>query len=102
MSEIEDIWESVPTDAEMDSMVAASAEEAAIHVATPTERGRAFDDPARQDVATSVEDWLDLTVADDEDDGLVHRAAEHELDVEELLERQHYAFAPSTERDASW
>jgi hypothetical protein len=102
MSEIDDIWEFVPTDDELESSDSACAEEAALHVGVPAEWTRRFDDPARLDVATSDEDdWLAVTVADDEDDGSVAGEAEdeEELDVEELLERQHYASAPSSEAD---
>jgi hypothetical protein len=95
MSEIDDIWEFVPTDDELELAVSTCAEEAALHVGVPTEWSRGIDDPARRDVATSdQEEWLTPTVADDEDDGrpiVDDEERDEELDVEELLERQHYA-----------
>ncbi len=93
MSELEEIWEYLPAEDEAEPPAEECAEQAALHVAAPAEWGRRFDDPARLDVATSDEDRVVLALADDEDDGLVHTEVEHELDVEELLERQHYAEA---------
>jgi hypothetical protein len=100
MSELDDIWQFLPEE-EPEPAVQLSAEEAALHVGAPAEWDRTFDDVARRDVATAEEDWTSFIVADDEDDGVVHRDTEHELDVEEVLERQHYSFAPSTD-DPSW
>jgi hypothetical protein len=102
MSKIDDIWEFVSTDDELDATVSTCAEEAALHVGVPAEWTRRFDDPARRDVATSDEDdWPALIVADDEDDGSLTLEAddEEDLDMEELLERQHYAAAPSSDAD---
>ena len=101
MDELDDIWEFLPAEEEPEPAVELSAEEAAVHVSVPAEWGRTFDDAARQDVTTAEEDSTSFTVADDEDDGVVHRDTEHELDVEELLEQQHYSFAPFTE-EPSW
>jgi hypothetical protein len=101
MNALEDIWEFLPQEEEPEPAVQLSAEEAAVHVGAPAEWGRAFDDVARRDVATTAEeDWSSVSVADDEDDGGGHPAGEKELDVEELLERQHYSFAPSAEEPA--
>ena len=100
MSELEGIWEYLPGDDEIDSMAVPNAEDAAMQISNPAEWERAIDDPARQDVATADQDATDVTVSEDEDDGLVHRDAERELDVAELLEQQHYALGPSTEERA--
>jgi hypothetical protein len=97
MDELDDIWEFLPAEEEPEPAVELSAEEAAVHMSAPAEWGRTFDDAARRDVATEEEDWTSFIVADDEDDGVVHRDNEHEVDVEELLERQHYSFAPFSE-----
>jgi len=96
MNELEEIWQFLPQEDDIEQ-VPSCAEEAALHVVVPAEWERAFDDTARRDVATADEDWTGVIVADDEDDGAVHRDAEYEFDVEELLERQHYSFAPSAE-----
>ena len=101
MNELDEIWEFLPEEEEAEPTVEPSAEEAALHVGDPAEWGRTFQDPARRDVATAEEDPTLLAMADDEDDGVVHVDTEHELDVEELLEQQHYSFAPSTE-EPSW
>lgn len=97
MSEVEDIWGFLSIDDEIESTAEASAEEAAMQVGAPAEWQRAFDDPARREVATAEQDLVVLIVSEDEDDGVEHRGAERELDVAELLERQHLAFRPSTE-----
>jgi hypothetical protein len=101
MDELDDIWEFLPVEDEVEPLEPVSPEEAALHVGAPAEWGRTFDDPARRAVATGEEEPIALALADDEDDGLAHRDTEHEFDVEELLERQHYAFAPATE-ERSW
>jgi hypothetical protein len=95
MSEIDDIWEFLPADDELDEPVVLGAEEAAICVGAPAEWQRTFDDPARRDVATSEQDGIAVIVAEDEDDGSTPRDVERELDVAELLERQHYALRSS-------
>jgi len=97
MNELDDIWEFLPETDETGPRVQRSAEEAALHIAVPTDWGRPFDDAARLDVATAEEDAIVATFADDEDDGLLHPDTDHEFDVAELLERQHYSFAPDTE-----
>jgi len=97
MNALDEIWEFVPDEDDLESPVQPSAEELALHIDVPAEWGRRFDDPARLDVATADEDPTVLVVADDEDDGFRPAEADHELDVEELLERQHYSFAPSRE-----
>jgi hypothetical protein len=52
-------------------------------------------------VSIADEDGVALRVADDEDDGRLHRVPEREPDIGELLERQHYSFAPPGE-EAEW
>jgi hypothetical protein len=101
MSEFDDVWELLPEEEETEPTVPPSAEQAALHVGAPAEWERTFEDPAPRDVATADENWSAFSVAEDEDDGVLHREADHELDVQELLERQHYSFAPSTE-ERTW
>ena len=90
MNELEEIWEYVPIDDPVESASDLSAEEAAIQIVAPAEWQRPFVDPARRDVATADQDHVELAVADDEDDGVLHGDTDHELDVAQLLERQHY------------
>jgi hypothetical protein len=66
MSELEDLWEFVPTEDAADPAPELSPQEAALHVSPPAEWGRRFDDPARQDVATWEEDAaVYLTLAEE-------------------------------------
>jgi len=94
MNELEEIWDYLPVDDPTDdrSELASelSAEEAAVQIASPAEWQRPFDDPARKDVATADQDQIALAMADDEDDGRPDRDADRELDVADLLQRQHY------------
>jgi hypothetical protein len=101
MYELGEIWQFLPEDEAPEPEVPLSAEEAAVHVGAPAEWGRLLEDVGRRDVMTADEVTLALRVADDEDDGRPHRQPERELDVGELLERQHYAFAPARE-EAEW
>ena len=101
MNEFGEIWQFLPEDDAPEPEAPPSAEEAALRVGAPAEWGRPIEDAGRRDVTTAEDDGVDLRVADDEDDGRPHRDPERELDVSELLERQHYSFAPSAE-DAEW
>jgi hypothetical protein len=100
MYETEDMWDFLPSDDEVVEFVSLSPEESALHVAEPSEWLRPIEDPGRQDVVTADADAIAPIVADDEDDGVIHRASDREPDLEELLEQQHYAF-PASRRDAA-
>jgi hypothetical protein len=93
-----DEWEFLPTD-DADEPVELTPEEAALHVERPVE-------------GIITQPWSEM-VASDEDDGTVTRyfadeeperpssplpvdGAEHEPDLEEILESQHYAFRPES------
>jgi hypothetical protein len=101
MYELGEIWQFLPEDEAPEREAPPSAEEAAIQVGAPAEWGRPIDDAGRREVTTADEDGFTLRVADDEDDGRLHRDPERELDVGELLEHQHYSFAPPGE-EAEW
>jgi hypothetical protein len=100
MSELGEIWQFVADDEAPEPEAPACAEEDAVRVGGPAEWGRPIEDPGRLDVTTADEDAVALRFAQDEDDGLPHRAPERELDVSELLERQHYSLGPAEE--AEW
>jgi hypothetical protein len=93
MNEIEEIWDYLDVDDDLEVAAELAAEEDALHVDESPEWRQILDDPVRGD------DGPFVLVADDEDDGVIHRDDERELDVEELLERQHYAFAQATDDD---
>jgi hypothetical protein len=101
MYEFGEIWQYVPEDEASEPDAPPCAEEAAVQVGAPVEWGRPIDDAGRREVTTADEDDVVLRVADDEDDGRAHRDTERELDVGELLERQHHSFAPPG-REAAW
>jgi hypothetical protein len=101
MDELGDIWQFLPEDDADDPEAPLSAEEAAVQVGAPAEWGRPIEDAGQRDVSIADEDCVALRVADDEDDGRLHRVPEREPDIGELLERQHYSFAPPGE-EAEW
>jgi hypothetical protein len=96
MNELEDIWEFLPSADDAPS-TARAAEEEAVHVRFPSEWGRRLDDPARREVMTAVEEDTGTVFAGDEDGDSFVRDDERLLDVEELLEAQHYAFPSLTD-----
>ncbi len=89
----DDEWDYLPRDDELttgdDDDVA--AEEAALHVVEDGVTRAA--DPGRSDVAVGdAGDRADEAHFPDEDTGAPRSGEEHEPDLEEILESQHYAF----------
>jgi hypothetical protein len=75
-------------------------EVSAMHVETT--RGRALHDPGRSDVDTGTspgEEAPAVYFEDEQPDGSAPEVAEgdHEPDLEEILESQHYAFEPTAD-----
>jgi hypothetical protein len=92
---IDELWEFLPDDDDPDR-AEPSPEELAVHVVQPIDPYRQLLDAGRRDVGVgSEDDPAPLAISDDEDAGEAMDADERELDVEELLERQHYAFDAS-------
>lgn len=89
----DDEWDYVPRDDELTSGddVEVSAEEAAVHV-VDDDASRA-EDPGRSDVTVGdTDDRPAEAHFPDEDTGETAPGPEHEPDLEEILESQHYAF----------
>ncbi len=98
-----DEWDYVPRDDELTTDVDVDddlpAEEAALHV-VDDDASRA-EDPGRSDVAVGdADDGPAEAHFPDEDTGEPPAADDHELDLEEILESQHYAFPEDGEADA--
>jgi hypothetical protein len=96
----ENLWEFEPGDDEAEPAVVPSAEEAAVEVGQQAELARALADPRRREASIDVGDATpSLAMWDDEDQGDDNDDGDRQLDVEDLLEGQHYAFAPTPEND---
>ena len=96
----DDEWDSLPRDDELSGVTDdPPAEEAALHVVDgDVARVR---DPGRADVAVGPDDDGEAAAAHfpDEDTGVPVGGDEHEPDLEEILESQHYAFPADGDDD---
>jgi len=94
-----DEWDFLPTDDEPEAQVRRAAEVAALHVEA-AEALTPARDPGRAEVDLDGADATarQLLFDDEEPDtkAAVAPVDDHEPDLEELLESQHYAFAPET------
>lgn len=94
-----DQWDFVPRDDEFGDSLDRGAEEAALHVDRPVPTPAEDPGRAEVDLADHPEELLGVSYfADEEPEGASSNGSkprdEHTEDVEELLEAQHYAFAP--------
>lgn len=96
----DDEWDYLPRDDELTAVADENvpAEEAALHVVDDDVSRVA--DPGRSDVAVGDEDDRPAEAHfPDEDTGTNEQGDEHEPDLEEILESQHYAFPDETDDD---
>jgi len=81
-----ELWEFIPSDDELET----SPEEDAMSILDPVEQATGLSDPGRREVDVGEPDSGPPLALFADEDGAPARRVDHEVDLAEILEAQHY------------